>query len=191
MGFHTLILDYLQKRKAEKEAKRKGLRGLIVLICGSVGTFLGAVITAGLALLVSHSSLAALLPLSVLPTTILTLIGVVVGKLFVWPRLQRLLAEKDDPFNYPLYLEDVLENRLEIIRTSKVGARTKELWERQAFEQYFEEMRKNEAQISLTREQIRHQRRVMAELEGLESDLTWTIAQVKQLASRNPAAPPL
>ncbi len=180
MGFHKFILDYLQKRKAEREAKGKSLRGLLVLLFAAIGSLVG--VSCGLSLPLLGLSIGACLPLTILLTSIFTLSGITVANLLFWPWMQRLLAENDDNFNYKLYLEDELENKLEKIRKSKVSKEKKVAWEEQAYQHYFEELRKNEEQINLTRNRIRDQKRIAEELYHLRQELSIALDEVKELA---------
>jgi hypothetical protein len=169
MRFYDSILNYLQKRKAEKEAKGKSISSVVVLLCAAIGSLGGSAV--GVTLPILGLSFNAALPLVFSLFSVFTLGGILTAKLIVWPRLQRMLAESDDNFNYNLFVESEFESRLEKIRSLKVSTRTKQRWEEEAYERYSEDLRKHQDQIDRSRLRLRDHQRMMSEATRFQQEL--------------------
>ncbi|HEX8566095.1 MAG TPA: hypothetical protein VF648_10535 [Pyrinomonadaceae bacterium] len=182
MAFFKFISDYLRKREAEKEARGKSIRSVIVLLFASIGTLVGTSLIINLPTL--GVSLAATLLLTPLIIPIFVYLGILSAKMYVYPLIQGVLVEADDNFNYKLYLECDLEDKLEQIRKANVSAQTKEKWEAEAHERFFEELENHKEQIKATLNQVRNQEKVIHEVSLMRMDLDSAIENLKNLEAK-------
>jgi len=178
MDFYKFLVDYVQKRQAEREAKGKGLRGLLNLVSGSVGSLLGSL--SALALPYLGLSLKAVLPIATSVVALFTLFSILAANVWIWPKLQSWLAESDDDFNYMLFLRERLQERLEEIRKSKISTKTKQIWEEAAYLDYFKKIDSIEQQVMLSRTRRRHHTRVVTELREVDSELVRCLAEISE-----------